>query len=145
MHGLRTFIWTLFYVRQGSCFAASDESALKLTPRRPNAHGKSPDNVDELKIISPQRPVDQQSSVVMCSLPKVIHRSGPRWCVSKQGSLQLFLVSSIIIVMDVAARMFLHTAECLVSGGASCASVYGALRGLYMAGGPVVVYLVLRS
>ena len=31
-------------------------------------------------------------------------------------------------------HMFLHSTQCLVSGGIPCASVYGALRGLYMAG-----------
>ena len=31
-------------------------------------------------------------------------------------------------------HMFLHSTQCLVSGGLPCASVYGALRGLYMAG-----------
>ena len=45
-------------------------------------------------------------------------------------SLQLFLVSGIIVVMDMAALMFLHTAQWVVSSGTSYASVYGALRGL---------------
>ena len=36
--------------------------------------------------------------------------------------------------MDMAAWMFLHTTQCLVSGGTPYASVRGALRGLYMAG-----------
>ena len=36
--------------------------------------------------------------------------------------------------------MFLHTTQCLVSSGTSYALVYGTLRGLYKAGGPVVMY-----
>ena len=56
-------------------------------------------------------------------------------------SLRLFLVPDIIVSKDMAAWMFLHTTQCLVSGSTSYASVYEALRGLYMAGGPVVLYL----
>ena len=42
-------------------------------------------------------------------------------------------IPDIIVSMDMAAWMFLHTTQCLVSGGAPYASVYGALRGPYMA------------
>ena len=49
-------------------------------------------------------------------------------------SFRVFLVSDIIVSMDMAAWMFLHTMQCLVSGGTSYASVYRALRGLHMAG-----------
>ena len=47
-------------------------------------------------------------------------------------SLRLFLVPDIIVSKDMAAWMFLHTTQCLVSGSTSYASVYGALRGLYI-------------
>ena len=105
--------WTLFYVRQGSCFTASDVSALKLTPRRPHAHGETSDNLDELYIVSPQRPVDQQSSVVMRSLPMVIHRSGTART-SSTGAASVF--------------------------PSKPAELLGVFTG-YMAGGPVFVYL----
>ena len=100
-------------MRQGSCFAASDVSALKLTPRRPHAHGETSDNLDELFFVSPQRPVDQQSSVVMCSLPMVIHRSGTART-SSTGAASVF--------------------------PSKPAELLGVFTG-YTAGGPVVVYL----
>ena len=83
------FYFGHYSVRQGSCFAASDVSALKLTPRRPHAHGETSDNLDELYIVSPQRPADQQSSVAMFSLPMVIHRSGTA-STSSTGAASVF-------------------------------------------------------
>ena len=84
-------------------------SALKLTPRRPHAHGETSDNLDELYIVSPP----QQSSVVMCSLPMVIHRSGTART-SSTGAASVF--------------------------PSKPAELLGVFTG-YMAGGPVVVYL----
>ena len=71
------------------------------------------DNLDEPHIVSPQRPVDQQSSVVMCSLPMVIHRSGTART-SSTGAALVF--------------------------PSKPAELLGVFTG-YMAGGLVVVYL----